>query len=153
MRQYSTLWLPLGGPPAWKDINLPISLPKDSGIHFIDQNASRIPKYPFEVAFQAVEIIRPNFRFDDVDAVVNRNSLRKLLDFCHGRSQDSFRINLHIVHNTLIIEKCEKNAKEMVRGSVESGFGHNFERTFTQLPSGWKIAQATIAFCDTAWKT
>jgi hypothetical protein len=24
----------------------------------------------------------------------------------------------------------------MIRGSVESGFGHNFERTFTQLPSG-----------------
>ena len=106
-----------------------------------------------DIFFQAVEIIRPSFRFDDVDAVVNRNSLRKLLDFCHGRSQDSFRINLHIVHNTLIIEKCEKNAKEMVRGSVESGFGHNFERTFTQLPSGWKIAQATITFCDTAWET
>jgi hypothetical protein len=41
-----------------------------------------------------------------------------------------------MIHNTSIIERCEKNAKQMVRGFVESGFGHNFESTFTQLPLG-----------------
>ncbi|KAH8752665.1 hypothetical protein F5882DRAFT_368496 [Hyaloscypha sp. PMI_1271] len=130
-----TTYVP-GGAAVWKDMSLPISVPKDSGMHFIDQNASRIPTYPFEVVFQAIEVMRPSLRFDTVDVLINRNSMRKLLDFCHGRNQDSFRINLHIVRNTLIIERCEKNAKEMIRGSGGSGYGHNFERTFTQLPSG-----------------
>lgn len=117
-------------------MSLPVSVPKDSGMHFIDQNASRIPEYPFEVVFQAVGVMSPSLRFDTVDVLVNRNSMRKLLDFCRGRNQDSFRINLHIVRNTLIIERCEKNAKQMIRGSGGPGYGHNFERIFTQLPSG-----------------
>jgi len=35
-----------------------------------------------------------------------------------------------------MIERSEQNAKKMVHGSVWSGFGHNFEKTFTQLPLG-----------------
>lgn len=50
-----------------------------------------------------------------------------------GRTQDSFRVNLFLVNNTLIIERCVKSQKEYInpRGP---GFGHNFERATTRLP-------------------
>jgi hypothetical protein len=59
-----------------------------------------------------------------------------LFDFCAGRGQDSFRIDLHSVHNTLIMERCERSAKEMIHGSARSGYGHNFERVFTKPAVG-----------------
>ncbi len=114
----------------------PVTLPEDRGTYFIDQNASRLPRYPFQPLFRATASMTPEFRFDDVDIVVNRNSLRKLLDFCNGYTRESFRLNLLLVHNTLFIERCEKNARTRIRGSQNSGWGRNFERAFTKLPSG-----------------
>lgn len=91
--------------------------------------ASCIPEYPFEVVFRAVESMNPTFRFNSVDILLNRNSLRKLHDFCLGRVQDSFRVNLYLVNSTLIVEMCF-----VLRGSAQTGFGHNFERAVTRLP-------------------
>lgn len=108
----------------------------DSGRHFIDQNANKIPDYPFEVVFQAAELMNPTVRFDEIDVLTNRNSLRKFFDFCKGRVQDSFRVNLHLVHDTLIIERCVKSTTEFLYGSGNSGFGHNFEKAVTRLPQG-----------------
>jgi hypothetical protein len=95
-----------------------------------------VPQYPFEVVFRALKSTGTRYRFDTVDTLVNRNSLRKLFDFCAGRGQDSFRIDLHSVHNTLIMERCERSAKEMIHGSARSGYGHNFERVFTKPAVG-----------------
>lgn len=108
----------------------------DSGRHFIDQNANKIPDYPFEVVFQAAELMNPAVRFDEIDVLTNRNSLRKFFTFCKGRAQDSFRVNLHLVHDTLIIERCVKSTTEFLYGSGNSGFGHNFEKAVTRLPQG-----------------
>lgn len=84
-----------------------------------------------------------DFRFDNVDIVINRNSLRKLLDFCGSGSgtrsksiKQSFRMNLFMVKNTLVVERCEKNARELIRGQQQSGWGHNFEHKFTKMPAG-----------------
>ncbi|KAH7329082.1 Rad17 cell cycle checkpoint protein-domain-containing protein [Stachybotrys elegans] len=138
-RKQPTIYVPgffKGEAPHYAPKDLPFTVEKDSGMHFIDQNASRVPRYPFEVVFRAIEAMDPARRFDDVDLLVNRNSLRKLLDFCSGRSQDSFRVNLFAVENTLIIERCERNAKEIIHGSFRSGFGHNFEHAITVSPPG-----------------
>ncbi|KJZ68351.1 hypothetical protein HIM_12260 [Hirsutella minnesotensis 3608] len=120
---------------VWQDIPLPITLPKDKGNYFIDQDAAKIPQYPFETLFQATACMRHSFRFDDVDIVVNRNSLRKLLDFCCGRVKQVFRLNLSLVHNTLVIERYEKSARQLIRGSRNSGWGHAFEQAFTKFPT------------------
>ncbi|KAK2005714.1 hypothetical protein LZ32DRAFT_611852 [Colletotrichum eremochloae] len=111
-------------------------LPKDKRAYFVDQNAQRIPEFPFEPLFRATATMNQSFRFDNIDVLVNRNSLRKLLDFCAGRRQGSFRFNLHLIHRTLIIERCEKNARELVMGSQNSGWGRNFERLCTKYPPG-----------------
>ncbi|KAI8278781.1 geranylgeranyl pyrophosphate synthetase [Colletotrichum sp. SAR11_57] len=127
---------------VFQNVDLPIAVSKDRGTFFVDQNAARVPEFPFAPLFRATTSMNPSFRFDDVDILVNRNSLRKLLDFSAGRSQDSFRLNLHLVHRTLVIERCERTARELISGSKNSGWGRNFERKFTKYPSGLEDSAA-----------
>ncbi|RYP62995.1 hypothetical protein DL771_009480 [Monosporascus sp. 5C6A] len=122
-----------GGPPKWKPPTLPITLPLDRGMQYVDQNAFRIPKYPFEPIFWALDLMNPDVRFNDVDLVCNRNSLRKLLDIAAtGRCKDPFVMHLHMVAKTLFITRKEKNGRAMVLGSTNSGYGHNFEKACTE---------------------
>ncbi|KAI0112275.1 hypothetical protein GGR51DRAFT_557459 [Nemania sp. FL0031] len=125
-----------GFAPIWQHHPLPVTLPADKGTYFIDQSAARVPRYPFEPVFRAAVAMNPTINFADVDVVINRNSLRKFLDFCGGTVRDSFRVNLAIVNDTLFIERHEKNARELIRGRQLNGWGHNFEKTFTKLPKG-----------------
>ena len=80
----------------------------------------------------------PEVGFDDIDIVINRNTLRKLLDWCDGRSVPSFRLNLFLVNNTLIVERCDKNVRAMagLRAGQNAGYGRNFEKHFTKVPPG-----------------
>ncbi|KAI0452058.1 hypothetical protein F5B21DRAFT_484968 [Xylaria acuta] len=125
-----------GFAPIWRRVPLPITLPEDKGTYFIDQNTARVPQYPFEPVFRAAEVMNPAVDFADVDIVINRNSLRKFLDFCAGTVKDSFRVNLSMISNTLFIERHEKNTRELIRGAQVNGWGHSFEKTFTKLPKG-----------------
>ncbi|KAH7159788.1 geranylgeranyl pyrophosphate synthetase [Dactylonectria estremocensis] len=115
----------------WNDVPLPVEIPRDKSSSFIDQDSALVPKYPFKSLFDATAFMQPDFRFDDVDVIINRNSLRKLLDFCGNRSSKSFRLSLLLVHNTLVVERNEKNSTMIVTGSNNTGYGHNFERVFT----------------------
>lgn len=130
------LTLNLGGPPKWTPPSLPITLSPDSGNQFVDQNAFRMPKFPFEPAFRALSIARPEANLDDIDIIVNRNSLRKFLEFAGGRRRDPWRMDLHLVKDTLFISRKEMNALAMVRGTGNSGYGHNFEKAFTKSGQG-----------------
>ncbi|KAI1156272.1 hypothetical protein F4825DRAFT_459252 [Nemania diffusa] len=123
-----------GFAPIWQPIPLPATLPADKGTYFIDQNASRVPKYPFEPVFRAAEVMNPTVDFADVDIVINRNSLRKLLDFCAGLVKRSFRVNLSMIGNTLFIERCERNTHTFIGDAQVPSWGHNFEKSFTKLP-------------------
>lgn len=109
----------------------------DEGRIFVDQNAYRAPEYPFQVMFQATEIMNPALKFDDIDIITNRNSLRHLLDFCQGRKTDSFRVNLFLVGtNTLLIERCVKSPVQWLnkaQGGIGEGLGHAFEKAITEL--------------------
>lgn len=80
--------------------------------------------------------MNPTINFADVDIVLNRNSLRKFLDFCVGTVKSSFRVDLSMINNTLFIERHEKNARALIRGTQVNGWGHNFEKAFTKLPKG-----------------
>jgi hypothetical protein len=83
--------------------------------------------------------MHPNFHFSSrVDVLVRRNTLRKLLIFCQGggKQQESYRINLFCVGNTLIMERCEGSDDMMLHGSRDSGYGHSFERAFTRPHPG-----------------
>lgn len=86
--------------------------------------------------------MNPHFKFDGIDIVVNRHSLRKFLKFCRGNTQEVFRVNLFVINNTLLIERCERSAGFLVRGAQDPGYGHLFERVVTELPAGVKDTYA-----------
>lgn len=81
-------------------------------------------------------LMNPGINLDDIDVIANRNSFRKFLDFAAGRRQDPFRMDLHLVNNTLFISRREKTARNMIYGAANSGYGHNFEKSFTQPGPG-----------------
>ncbi|KAK3618029.1 hypothetical protein LTR22_026515 [Elasticomyces elasticus] len=79
-----------------------------------------------------MDVMNPQRQLDDVDIIANRNSLRKLLDFAAGRSQEPFRIDLHLVRQTLFLTRREESALIMTGGRRNTGgYGQNFEKTFT----------------------
>lgn len=80
--------------------------------------------------------MNPHVQLDEIDIILNRNSLRKLLDFAAGKRQDPFRMDLHMVKDTLFISRKERNARLMIYGAANSGYGHNFENAFTKPEDG-----------------
>ncbi|KAJ4324632.1 hypothetical protein N0V94_001202 [Neodidymelliopsis sp. IMI 364377] len=82
----------------------------------------------FEPIFQALAVMNPCIRFNDVDVVVNRNTLMKLFDFASSkRGKAQFHVDLNMVENTLFIGRKEKIPKR----SAGNGYGRNFETEFT----------------------
>lgn len=107
--------------------SLPLSIPRDFEAFPIDVNACHAPEYPFEPLFQALSVMKQTVSFKDVDVVTNRNSLRKLFNFVRGRPSGDFRIDMHIVRDTLFLTRRERNVRDVLHGSLDS-FGHGFER-------------------------
>lgn len=92
--------------------------------------------FPFEPMFAALDLMKPDFDFGEVDVVTNRNSLRKLLNFASGRVSESFRIDVNMVHRTMFLTRRERSTTDKIRGSRNAGYGHNFERAFTEMEKG-----------------
>ncbi|UQC75215.1 uncharacterized protein CLUP02_01868, partial [Colletotrichum lupini] len=49
--------------------------------YLINKSTVRIPKYSFKPLFYAIVLINLLFRFNKVNIIINRNSLKKLLNF------------------------------------------------------------------------
>jgi hypothetical protein len=125
--KHPTIYVP-GTPAKWTPPSLPVQLPRDSGKHFVDQHGYRVPKWQFEPIFQALAIMNPTKRFDDIDIVVNRNTLQKLFAFgSFKRSYDAFHVDLDIIGNTLFIGRKERHPQS----DRNSGYGRTFETDFT----------------------
>ncbi|KAK5662395.1 hypothetical protein OQA88_8305 [Cercophora sp. LCS_1] len=134
-----------GHAPFWQGLPLPKTVPKDRNLKGGPPNhlaGWEKTKYPFQQVFQATLQMNPTTRFTNTSIIVTRNSLRKLLDFCSNKSQDSFRINMSLVQNTLLIE--QHDSKYMA--SQNQGWGHSFERTFTRFPAGLESSTAHDRF-------
>ncbi|PVH90902.1 hypothetical protein DM02DRAFT_636480, partial [Periconia macrospinosa] len=110
-----------GGPPKWAPLPLPATLSPNSDHRNMDQVTTQVPVHPFEPVFQAMSITNPDMRLDEVDIIVNRNSLRKLLDFVSGKQQYAFRMDLHMVKDTLFICRRERNFGSLVHGPHDPG--------------------------------
>ena len=79
----SPIILAPGYPRKWDPPALPIQIPLD-GLTIIDAHAHWAGTYQFEPTFQAMKVMNPEVRFDDVDIMVNRNSLVNLFRFVWG---------------------------------------------------------------------
>lgn len=96
--------------------------------HYRDANIARMPSCPFEPMFQSMSVLNPGFRFDDIDLIVNRNSLRHLLRFTGGSVKQNFRLDLAMVHNTLVITPVWESVFEKAPG--KTNHGRDFEDLF-----------------------
>jgi hypothetical protein len=82
--------------------------------------------------FHALGLMNPNYQFNDVDVLADRNSLRTLLEVCQGTSKE-FRLDLYLVHKTLVIVRKEARWWKRHDGGSR---GCNFEKYFTKPADG-----------------
>lgn len=80
--------------------------------------------------FQSLSVMNPEARFDQVDIVINRNSLGHLLRFASGTCQKSFRLDLAMVHNTLVVTPRWERITESKRHKLN--YGREFEDLFVR---------------------
>ena len=79
--------------------------------------------------FRTVYARNPAFDPKDLDVITDRNNLRKLLKVVCRESFDTYRIDVELVGNTLLLTRWERDTEEQIREF--RGFGHEFEKTFT----------------------
>ncbi|KAK0636439.1 hypothetical protein B0T17DRAFT_81944 [Bombardia bombarda] len=139
----SYTWLPTTSPPTihvpgvtptWKPMIFPAQLASDD--QFIDPPNRSRSDYRFEAAFQATNLMKPGFRFDNVDIVARHRTLLDLFKFScdRGHSKRLTNLNLYLIKNTLIIAERKSLDDEGAKGSFK--FGRDFRRANTQLPIG-----------------
>jgi hypothetical protein len=110
---------------------------KDDGQRRKEENVDRKIIPSFTPLFAALEVMAPTYSLLPVSLVTDRNSLRKLFDFVSATKCFSswWRIELEVVENTMIFTRWEKDPRLLVTGSLNSGFGHEFEKVFVKFNS------------------
>lgn len=78
----------------------------------------------------------PESDFKDTDLVTNRRSLQILFQFASGNPFQEFRIDLHMVHDTLFLTRREQKTYFVVNARGTSKVGSNFESAFTTSEPG-----------------
>ena len=123
----ATIYVP-GTPPLFSPPALPKQLKEDKGCYWVDQHGARVAKFQYEPMFQSLAMMNPTVRFNDIDIVINRNTLQKLYKFSENkRCYKQYYIDLDMVGPTMFISRRERHAKTR----VFSGYGRSFEQTFT----------------------
>lgn len=83
--------------------------------------------------FAALRIMQPTYSLVPIFLAVERNSLRKLLDFASGRSGGSWKVAAEMVNETLFLTRWERNQQTFLTGTCmpadKAGYGHSFEDT------------------------
>lgn len=108
---------------------LPCKVDQDSGEAWKDQHLARVRTFQFEPIFQALSIMNPNVRFNNVDIVIGRSNLLQLLHFVEGKDRQTFALDLKLINKTLFVHT--KGGKGRVSATKDS-YGRNFERQFTE---------------------
>jgi hypothetical protein len=122
-----TIYVP-GTPSLYRVPQLPMQLQADMGFFWMDQHGKPSLEYSFEPIFQAMAVMNPTKRWNDIDVLVNRSSLQKLFDFASfKRNHRPFCLEFQVVGTTLLIGRREKSPKIFQK----KGCGHNFEDSFT----------------------
>ncbi|RDW83496.1 hypothetical protein BP5796_04987 [Coleophoma crateriformis] len=122
-----------GCPAKWSPPDLPYQVLKDNGQAFIDQNSHRIPSASFDPFFKALLTMNPDFNMTPIELITDRNSLRKLLRVVSGKVSQSWRIDVDIIQDTMFFTRWEEHQVQIITGSRDSGYGHEFEKAFLKF--------------------
>ncbi|KAI6361527.1 hypothetical protein MCOR31_008648 [Pyricularia oryzae] len=119
-----------GGEPVFQNVPLPAALPRAPNLKAAAKIRTMPPHILAPLA-QAITTMSPSHHLRSTDLVVSRNSLRKLFALCAGRNQDSFRIGLHLINDTLVMTKDDRFLWHP--GVTRSeGVGLSFENRFAK---------------------
>ncbi|KAL5932108.1 hypothetical protein ACKVV1_004097 [Pyricularia oryzae] len=123
-----------GGEPVFQNVPLPAALPRAPNLKAAAKIRTMPPHILAPLA-QAITTMSPSHHLRNTDLVVSRNSLRKLFALCAGRNQDSFRIGLHLINDTLVMTKDDRFLWHP--GVTRSeGVGLSFENRFAKPLAG-----------------
>lgn len=128
-----------GEPSKWVEPSLPLRLPADQGLRYVDHTGDQCEQANvcrLMPLFQSVEHCAPDFDFTNINLVCNRNNLRNLLRWITGTTKKDFRIDLQLVNDqkTLIMLEYEEACTEYVSPGTFRGFGDNFRKKTVQTP-------------------
>lgn len=96
-----------------------------------DANMARFRFEPWRPMFSALQVMKPGYRLDDVDIIINRNALQALLLFTGGKRKRPFRLDTCMIKNTLLVTPYWRSGLE----GGKKNFGHVFEHVFTEKDS------------------
>lgn len=77
--------------------------------------------------------MQPSYSLLPIALVTDRNSLRKLFDYVSGHPGEHWRIEAELVEGTLFLTRWEANSVRIITGSLNSGYGHEFEKAFLKF--------------------
>ena len=135
------LILVLGAPPMYTPLNLPTTIQKDSKVPHRLPRGSKTFCGGYLPLLTSLRVMNNQFDFDSVNILTHRNSLRKLFNFISGRAKDSFRIDVQIIRDTLVLVRREQNWNKVLFGQTV-GYGRSFENAFTTPVKGLEQSTA-----------
>jgi len=142
-----------GCPPKWLEPRLPLRVPADEGLRFIDHTGAQCERLGVSrllPLIQAVEICTPTFDFRALSILCNRNNLRNLLSWIEGPADTvkDFRIDLHLANGgkTLVMVQYEVNCTELTPGGTFRGFGDNFRKSCVEAVAGQTKHNRVVTF-------
>ncbi|KAG6327426.1 hypothetical protein ID866_11663, partial [Astraeus odoratus] len=123
-----------GYPRIWRNTTVKEVKP-DSGVHYVDRNASHMARRsPLLPIFASIDTLRSNFRYNDLDLVTDRNNLRKLLRCIDAQRDREFRIDVDLVGKTCLLTRREETMMETI--NEFRGYGHEYEQASTRAHRG-----------------
>lgn len=125
----NALWIltAIGELPKYAQKDTPLEIKKGT----VSEGRFTAPTYLFEAPFRALESMRSNYNFNDIDLVTNRGTLAKLIRFSSGKYKlEDFGLQLYTIGNTLFIETCDPDLDGTI--NRPRSLGHDFERAVTQ---------------------
>ncbi|KAF9783119.1 hypothetical protein BJ322DRAFT_1008508, partial [Thelephora terrestris] len=124
-----------GDPRIWRDMEMPMTVPLDSGTNFIDQNGHRMNNLTLLPLIRAVQDltgqgVTEKFDWPSADFVADRGRLRKLLAWSVGLS-DQWRIDTQLAGaNTVLLSGRAPVTKETSGRSRSYAFNYREASTY-----------------------
>lgn len=140
-----------GRPSKWIKPRIPLRVPPDEGLRFIDHSGAQCQRLGVSrlmPIIQGVELCTPDFRFQDMNIVCNRNNMRNLLAWIEGSDVKDFRIDVCLANEgkTLLLQEHEVEATEYIDAGTFRGFGDNFRKHCVQEVPGQTRHNRIITF-------
>jgi hypothetical protein len=137
----NTIFVP-GGPSKWTPQTVPYNVPGDQGFHPTDYNYVRQPRDPFSAIFHAMAVMNPDYAFNNVDVLADRNNLRVLLEFVQVRPSDLF-VSIFTRSSALLLSFAAKMGSG--GGQTVPAAATTSKSTSQRLHQTWMMRHRTTA--------